>query len=72
MQFPDVMQVQVGSTSGGDGGGCLTEVHALASGVDNHHDSVIASGLWKFDDEVNAYGLPTVIRYGKGLEFSDG
>src|SRR6266699_2286333 len=71
VQLPDVAQVQVGSAGRRDSSSHLAKVCALAGGVNNHHDCIIASRLREFDNEVYAHRLPAVVRRQEGLEFSD-
>ena len=72
VEFPDIAEVQVSSSSSRDGGHHLDEVGLLAYGVDNHHDSIISSRLWKFHDEVHADDFPMFLWDQEGLKFSDG
>jgi len=61
MEFPDIVEVQVGSSGGSDSGHSLNKVRPLAYGIDNCHDGIISSGLWEF---YNCKGTPTNTRPG--------
>jgi hypothetical protein len=72
MEFPNIAQVQIGHSSGHDGGDCLDEMRLLAHRVYHYHNGIIPSRFQKFNDEVHAYGLPMAFRDRERLKFSRG
>jgi hypothetical protein len=71
MEFPYIVEVQIGGASSGHCCCGFHEVCPLAYGVDYNHDGVVATGLREFYDEVNANGMPPVFQDWERLEFSD-
>jgi hypothetical protein len=72
MEFPDIPEVQVGSSGSCNGGDCLREVSPFTYGVNNNHDSIIPSRFWEFRDEVHTNGVPAIFRDRERLKFANG
>ena len=72
MVFPDVSEVELCSSSGGQGGDCTDEVASFSHGVDYDHNGILPIRLREFGYKINANSVPGRIRNWEGVKFSEG
>src|SRR5260221_8957086 len=52
MMMPDVLQEQLGDSSGVQGGDCGYGMNLLRQVIHHHKDGVVPLGVWEFSDHV--------------------
>src|SRR5258705_7265548 len=62
MMMPDVLQEQLGDSSGVQGGDCGYGVNMLRQVIHHHEDSIVPIGLQEFSDDVYGDPLPVSVR----------
>src|SRR5260221_8848380 len=59
---PDVLQEQLGDSSGVQGGDCGYGMNPLRQAIHHHEDGVVPLGVWEFSNHVYGDHLPASVR----------
>jgi len=71
MEFPDVMEEELGCSFRCDRPMRWNEVYSFGDSVHDRHDSVMSGGLWEFDHKIDTEDIPPCVRNGEWLELAN-
>jgi len=71
MEFPDVMEEELGCSFRCDRCVCWNEVYSFGDSIHDRHDSAMSGGLREFDHKINTEGVPLRIRNGERLKLAN-
>ena len=69
--FPDVLEIELGGSSGGKSSDCTHEVASFSYGVNYNHDGVFSVRFWELRYEIDTGSVPRCIQNWKGMKFSE-
>src|SRR5258708_2156440 len=62
VMMPDMLQEQLGDSSGVQGGDCGYGMNLLRQVIHHHEDGIVPLGVWEFSDHVYRDHLPALVR----------
>jgi len=71
MEFPDIMEEELGCTFHCDRRVRRNEVYSFGDSIHDCHNGVISRGLREFDHKIDTEGIPPCIRNGEQLKFAN-
>jgi len=71
MEFPDVMEEELGCSLHCDHCVHRNEVYPFGDSIHNRHDGIMSRRLWEFDHKIDTEGIPPCIRNGERLKLAN-
>ena len=71
MEFPDVMEEELGCSFRYDRRVRRNEVYPFGDSIHNCYDSVMSRRLWEFDHKIDTEGIPPCIRNRERLKLAN-
>jgi len=71
MEFPDVIEEELGCSFRCDRRVRRNEVYSFGDSIHDCHDRVMSGGLQEFDHKIDTEGVPLCVRNGERLELTN-
>jgi len=72
MEFPDVMEEELGCSFRCDRRVHWNEVYSFGDSIYDCHDSVVSRGLWEFDHKIDTENVPLRVQNREQLKLANG